>query len=282
MKQLRQEQEVLEFMVGIKDRRWLSNISLSMMMIFFYLPIVIMIVFSFNESRSLSVFQGFSFNWYQQLLNSRDVVDAVWVSVSIAVIATTISTFVGTLTAIGLSKSKKILRDVYLVFNDFPVMNPEIVTAIGWMLLFVVVNLTPGYLTMLLAHIAFCTPYVILSILPKLRALDPNITEAAMDLGATPTQALWQVIVPQIVPGIISGALIAFTMSIDDFVISYFVTGNGVKNISILVYNMSKRINPMINALSTIMVVVIAIILILINVVPILKEGGKKNEKVFD
>lgn len=269
-------------MVGIKNRRWLSNLSLILMMVFFYLPIVIMIVFSFNESRSLSVFQGFSLRWYEQLINSRDVVDVVWVSVSVAVIATVVSTFVGTLTAIGLSKSKKILRDVYLIFNDFPIMNPEIVTAIGWMLLFVVLNITPGYMTMLLAHIAFCTPYVILSILPKLRALDPNITEAAMDLGATPKEALTKVIVPQIIPGIISGALIAFTMSIDDFVISYFVSGNGVKNISILVYNMSKRINPMINALSTIMVVVIAIVLTIINVAPMLKEKGRKNEKVFD
>ena len=275
-------QEGSKSMVGIKNRRWLSNLSLILMMVFFYLPIVIMIVFSFNESRSLSVFQGFSLRWYEQLINSRDVVDVVWVSVSVAVIATVVSTFVGTLTAIGLSKSKKILRDVYLIFNDFPIMNPEIVTAIGWMLLFVVLNITPGYMTMLLAHIAFCTPYVILSILPKLRALDPNITEAAMDLGATPKEALTKVIVPQIIPGIISGALIAFTMSIDDFVISYFVSGNGVKNISILVYNMSKRINPMINALSTIMVVVIAIVLTIINVAPMLKEKGRKNEKVFD
>lgn len=275
-------QEGSKSMVGIKNRRWLSNLSLILMMVFFYLPIVIMIVFSFNESRSLSVFQGFSLRWYEQLINSRDVVDVVWVSVSVAVIATLVSTFVGTLTAIGLSKSKKILRDVYLIFNDFPIMNPEIVTAIGWMLLFVVLNITPGYMTMLLAHIAFCTPYVILSILPKLRALDPNITEAAMDLGATPKEALTKVIVPQIIPGIISGALIAFTMSIDDFVISYFVSGNGVKNISILVYNMSKRINPMINALSTIMVVVIAIVLTIINVAPMLKEKGRKNEKVFD
>lgn len=269
-------------MVGIKERKWLSNFSIGLMLVFFYLPIIIMMVFSFNSSRSLSVFDGFSMRWYQQLLESRDVVNAVGVSVSIALIATVISTVVGTLTAIGLSKSNRVLREAYLVINDFPIMNPEIVTAIGWMLLFVFVQLEAGYVTMLLAHIAFCIPYVILSILPKLRNLDPNITEAAMDLGATPTQALMKVIVPQIIPAIISGALIAFTMSFDDFVISYFVTGNGVKNISMLVYTMSKRINPTINALSTLLILVISIVLILINVVPILKEKGRKNEKVLD
>ena len=139
--QLLVEQEVSQLMVGIKERKWLSNTSLILMMIFFYLPIVIMMFFSFNESRSLSVFQGFSLHWYEQLINSRDVVDAVWVSVSVAIISTFISTFVGTLTAIGLSKASKRLRDFYLIWNDFPIMNPEIVTAIGWMLLFVVVNL---------------------------------------------------------------------------------------------------------------------------------------------
>lgn len=267
-------------MVGIKEKKWLANSGIALTLIFFYLPILIMIIFSFNSSKSLSVFDGFSTRWYKQLFDSRDIIQAVSVSVSIAFLATFISTIVGTITAIGLSKSKKILRDIYLVINDFPILNPEIVTAIGWMLLFVVLHLEAGYITMLLAHIAFCIPYVILSILPKLRQLDPNITEAAMDLGATPIQALWKVIVPQIVPGIISGALIAFTMSFDDFVISYFVSGNGVKNISMVVYTMSKRINPTINALSTILVVVITVILLIVNIAPILKERGRKNEKV--
>ncbi len=269
-------------MVGLKERKWLSNLSIGLMLGFFYLPILIMIFFSFNSSRSLSVFEGFSLRWYEQLWESRDVVSAVWVSVSIAVIATIISTIVGTITAIGLSKSRKVLREAFLVINDFPIMNPEIVTAIGWMLLFVFIQLEAGYMTMLLAHIAFCIPYVILSILPKLRNLDPNITEAAMDLGATPTQALMKVIVPQIIPAIVSGALIAFTMSFDDFVISYFVTGNGVRNISILVYTMSKRINPTINALSTLLIVVITIVLLLVNIIPIIREKGRKHEKVID
>lgn len=161
--------------------------------------------------------------------------------------------------------------------NNLCIMNPEIVTAIGLLMLFSSFKvLEKGFMTLLLAHIMFCTPYVMLSVSPKLRSLDPNLAEAALDLGATPWQALIKVIVPQILPGIVSGSLIAFTMSIDDFVISYFVTGNGVSNISILVYSMSKRINPSINAISTLVIVIITVVLILINVIPMLrkKKGG--------
>lgn len=158
-------------------------------------------------------------------------------------------------------------------------MNPEIVTAIGLMLLFSAFAIQRGFMTMLLAHISFSIPYVILSLLPKLRSLDPNLAEAAMDLGATPWQALRKVIVPQITPGILAGALIAFTMSFDDFVISYFVTGGGVKNISILVYTMSKRINPTINALSTILVVIITIVLLIVNLLP---QSKKKERETLE
>ena len=162
--------------------------------------------------------------------------------------------------------------------NNLPLMNPEIVTAVGLLMLFASIKgIEKGFVTLLLAHIMFCIPYVILSVTPKLRTLDPNLTEAAMDLGATPWQALTKVIVPQIMPGIVSGALIAFTMSFDDFVISYFVTGNGVNNISTLVWTMSKRINPSINALSTIIIVIITIGLILANVVPLLKDKKEKK-----
>ena len=255
-----------------KTTKWLSRIVIGLCLIFFYLPIIIMMVFSFNSSRSLTHFEGFSFQWYEQLFNNRDVIASVWTSVSIA-------TIVGTLSAIGLSKSKKVLREVVLTINDLPILNPEIVTAIGLMLLFVVMRFKLGYLTMLLAHITFSIPYVILAVMPRLRTLDPNLTEAALDLGATPFQALTKVILPQISPSILAAALIAFTMSFDDFVISYFVTGNGVKNISIMVYTMSKRINPTINALSTILVLVISAIIVLVNVVQIVKLKGKTNEK---
>ena len=169
--------------------------------------------------------------------------------------------------------------------NNLPMMNPEIVTAIGFMLLFITFKVEKGYTTMLLAHIAFCIPYVMLSVMPKVRSLDPNLANAAMDLGATPFQALTKVIVPQITPGIVSGALIAFTMSVDDFIISYFVTGQGVKNLSIMVYTMSKRVNPSINAISTLVVVIITIGLLLINLLPVLatkyQEAGKSTKKLF-
>ena len=212
------------------------------------------------------------------------MMEALYTTFSVALIATLISTVVGTISAIGLSKSKKIIRDIMGQINNFPLMNPEIVTAIGFMLLFITFQIEKGFVTMLLAHIAFCIPYVMLSVMPKIRSLDPNLADAAMDLGATPWQALTKVIVPQITPGIISGALIAFTMSVDDFIISYFVTGGGIKNLSIMVYTMSKRVNPSINAISTLVVVIITIMLIIINVAPMLaskhavrqKIGGKK------
>lgn len=262
-------------MVGFKKNKWLSVLVLGLTVFFFYVPIVLMIIFSFNDSRSLSNWNGFSLRWYQQLFRDREIVKVVVDTVIIALISTVVSTIVGTLAAIGISKSKRLIRELVLTINNFPILNPEIVTAIGLMLLFSSLAMEKGYLTLLLAHIVFCIPYVILSVLPKLRSLDANIAEAALDLGATPWQALTKVIVPQIMPGIVSGALIAFTMSFDDFVISYFVTGNGVKNISILVYTMSKRINPTINALSTILVVIITFVLILINVVPLLKKKEK-------
>ena len=156
-------------------------------------------------------------------------------------------------------------------------MNPEIVTAIGLMLLFITFQIEKGFVTLLLAHVAFCIPYVILSIMPKIKSLDPNLADAAMDLGATPWQALIKVIVPQIMPGIVSGALIAFTMSFDDFVISYFVTGNGVNNISIMVYTMSKRVNPTINAISTLIIVIITVALLLLNIIPFIKERKRRK-----
>ncbi len=269
-------------MVGYNNRRWTKILVLGLMLTFFYAPIVVMMFFSFNDARSLSSWSGFSLRWYESLFSNREILSSVWVSVTIALMATVISTIVGTLTAIGLSKSRRIIRDITLTLNEFPILNPEIVTAVGLMLLFIFSGVNKGYMTMLLAHIMFCIPYVILAVMPRLRSLDPNITEAAMDLGATPTQALTKVILPQITPSIMSAALIAFTMSFDDFVISYFVSGNGVNNISMQVYAMSKRINPTINALSTILVVVVTVVLIIINIIPIVKEKGRKNEKVFD
>lgn len=250
------------------------------MIIFFYLPIAYMIIFSFNDGKSLTSFTGFSLRWYQHMLESQDMMEALYTTFSVALLATFISTVVGTIAAIGLSKSKKVIRNLMEQVNNLPMMNPEIVTAIGFMLLFITFKVEKGYVTMLLAHIAFCIPYVILSVMPKIKQLDPNLADAAMDLGATPWQALRKVIVPQIAPGIISGGLIAFTMSIDDFIISYFVTGGGVKNLSIIVYTMSKRVNPSINAISTCMVVIITLMLLIINLAPVISAKRRKKEVI--
>ena len=256
-----------------------SKIILILTMLFFYLPILYIIVFSFNDSRSLTKFSGFSLRWYEKMFADSTMMEAVLYTVIIALIATVVSTVVGTITAIGLSKSRKVVQKMVERINDLPVMNPDIVTAISLLMFFSVLTVKKGFGTLLLAHIMFCVPYVMLSVTPKLRSLDPNLIDAAMDLGATPFQALTKVIVPQIKPGIVSGALIAFTMSFDDFVISYFTTGNGVNNISILVYTMSKRVNPSINALSTIVILLITLALGVVNIVPIVREKREKDGK---
>lgn len=263
-----------------KNKRPFGKILMALMIIFFYLPILYMIIFSFNDGKSLTHFTGFSLRWYQHMLESQDMMEALYTTFSVAILATLISTIAGTIAAIGLSKSKKIIRNLMEQVNNLPMMNPEIVTAIGFMLLFITFKVEKGYATMLLAHIAFCIPYVMLSVMPKIRQLDPNIADAAMDLGCTPWKALIKVIVPQITPGIVSGALIAFTMSIDDFIISYFVTGGGVKNLSIIVYTMSKRVNPSINAVSTLMVVIITAVLLIINLAPIFAAKRKKRDVI--
>ncbi len=263
-----------------KGKRPFGKILMILMITFFYLPIAYMIIFSFNDGKSLTSFTGFSLRWYQHMLESQDMMEALYTTFSVALLATFISTVAGTIAAIGLSKSKKVIRGLMDQVNNLPMMNPEIVTAIGFMLLFITFKVEKGYMTMLLAHIAFCIPYVMLSVMPKIKQLDPNLADAAMDLGATPWQALRKVIVPQITPGIISGGLIAFTMSIDDFIISYFVTGGGVKNLSIIVYTMSKRVNPSINAISTCMVLIITAALVIINLAPVLSAKRRRKEEI--
>ena len=260
-----------------EKKKILSKIFMVLLMIFFYAPIIYIIIFSFNGSRSLTHLDGFSLRWYEKMFNDKTMMESVVYTIVIAVLSTAISTVVGTITSIGLSKSRPILKKTVEQVNNFPIMNPEIVTAIGLLMFFSALGVKKGFTTLLLAHVMFCTPYVMLSVTPKLRSLDPNLADAAMDLGPTPWQALIKVIVPQIMPGIISGALIAFTMSFDDFIISYFVTGNGVSNISILVYTMSKRVNPSINALSTLVILIITAVLIIVNIIPIIKEKKEKR-----
>ncbi len=259
---------------GLPSKLWLI-----LLLAFMYLPIIYVVIFSFNDSRSLTHFTGFSLEWYEKMLDNSTMMESIYYTVVIAIIATVVSTIVGTITAIGLSKSRRAMKETITQINNLPMLNPEIVTAIGLMLFFTALNMRLGFMTLLLAHIIFCIPYVILSIMPKLRQLDDNLFEAALDLGCTPFKALYKVIIPQIKPGIISGALIAFTMSFDDFVISYFVTGPGINNISTMVYTSVKRINPSVNALSTIIVLAITIILVIVNIVPMIKERKKKKNE---
>ncbi|MEX6588153.1 ABC transporter permease [Paraclostridium bifermentans] len=209
---------------------------------------------------------GFTFKWYKQLIHNDSIMNALYYTLLVAIISSIIATIVGTISAIGIHKMRGKRRKLILNINYLPVLNPDIVTAVALMSLYVFLKLEFGFTTMLLSHIMFSIPYVILSVLPKIKQLPQNIEEAAMDLGATPMYALRKVVLPQIKPGIISGFLIAFTMSIDDFIISFFNTGNGVSNLSIEIYGMARRgIKPEINALSTIMFTVVLILLLISN-----------------
>jgi len=246
-----------------KHNNLLSGIFILLVLLFVYAPIFSLVLFSFNANRSLTTWGGFSFEWYGELFRSREIMNAVVWTFIIAILATIISVIVGTFAAIGLSKNKKLFRNVVINLNNIPIVNPEIVTAIGLLLLFQSLKLQGGYGTMLLAHIAFCTPYVIITVYPKVKSLDPSLIEAAQDLGATPMRALYYAVFPQIKVAIFAAAAIAFTMSFDDFVISYFTAGSTGTNISIYLYTLKRGIPPTINALSTIMIVVVTIVVTL-------------------
>ena len=233
-------------------------------------------VFSFNDSKSMAHWGGFTFKWYKQLIHNQSIMSALYYTLVVAIISSVVATIVGTISAIGIHKMSGRNRKLILNINYLPVLNPDIVTAVALMSLFAFVKLEFGFLTMLLSHIMFSIPYVILSVLPKIKQLPSNIEEAALDLGATPIYALRKVILPQIKPGIISGFLMAFTMSIDDFIISFFNTGNGVSNLSIEIYGMARRgIKPEINALSTIMFAVVLGLLLLSNRKQSIVRSGK-------
>ncbi|MDD4204047.1 MAG: ABC transporter permease [Acholeplasmataceae bacterium] len=246
-----------------KHNNLLSGIFILLVLLFVYAPIFSLVLFSFNANRSLTTWGGFSFEWYGELFRSREIMNAVVWTFIIAILATIISVIVGTFAAIGLSKNKKLFRNVVINLNNIPIVNPEIVTAIGLLLLFQSLKLQGGYGTMLLAHIAFCTPYVIITVYPKVKSLDPSLIEAAQDLGATPMRAIYYAVFPQIKVAIFAAAAIAFTMSFDDFVISYFTAGSTGTNISIYLYTLKRGIPPTINALSTIMILVVTIVVTL-------------------
>jgi spermidine/putrescine transport system permease protein len=242
----------------MKTSNPIGKVFLTLVLILTYVPILSLVMFSFNEGRSLTRWTGFSLQWYVKLFESREIMTAVMITFLVAIISTVISTIIGTFAAISLTKTRKSLREISLSANNIPIVNPEIVTAIAFFVLFGAFAIERGMTTMILAHIAFSTPYVVITVYPKVRNLDPNLAHAAYDLGATPAQALFKVIIPQIKIGIIAGAAIAFTMSFDDFVISYFaVSGSAIKNISIYLYTLKRGVEPTINALSTLIILVI-------------------------
>lgn len=247
-----------------------SKFYLTLIFIFLYAPIVTLIIFSFNDSKSMTNWNGFTLKWYGELLHNESILQALFYTVVIAVLSATIATIIGTISAIGIHKMRGAKKTLLLNLNSIPVLNPDIVTGISLMTLFIfagtLFNLQMGFFTMLLAHIVFNIPYVILSVLPKLNQLPANLTDAALDLGATPSYALKKVVLPQIQPGIVAGFIMAFTMSIDDFVISFFTTGPGVSNLSMEIFAMARRgIKPEINALSTLMFVTVLILLLVVN-----------------
>lgn len=242
-----------------KKKPILKYVFITTVLIFVYLPIISMIIFSFNDDNSLTRWKGFSFRWYGALFQDKVILDAIILTLIISIISTVVSVIIGTLISVSLTKQRKVIRDVTLSLNNFPILNPEIVTAIALFLLFSAVSISRGYTTMLLSHIAFSVPYVVVTVYPKMQSLDPNLSDAAYDLGANPFQVISKVILPQLKGAIIAGAAIAFTMSFDDFSISYYaVQGEAIQNISIYLYKL-KRPTPVINALSTIIVGVIII-----------------------
>lgn len=247
---------------------------MGLIFLFLYMPILVLIVYSFNESKSRGQWGGFTLKWYGELFRDPDITKALYYTFLVAFLSSIISTVIGTISAIGIHNMGLLGKKFILNVNYLPVLNPDIVTGVALMTLFISVNMRLGFVTMLLSHVMFNIPYVILSVLPKLRQMNRHMSEAALDLGATPFYAMRKVVIPQIMPGVITGALMAFTLSIDDFVISFFNTGSGVTNLSILIYSMARRgIKPSINALTTLMLVTVVVLLLIIN-----KRSAKGDE----
>ena len=243
----------------------LRGTYLALVLAFLYIPIVVMIALSFNASVSRAEWTGFTFDWYAKLFQSKQIMAALRITLEVAVLATAVSTVIGTLGAIGMHAMNTGMANVLINVSYLPMTTPDIVTGVSLMLMFVFTKVPMGKWTMLMAHIAFDTPYVLFSVMPKLRQMNPNLYEAALDLGCSPTRALLKVIVPEISPGIVTGALLAFTMSLDDFVISYF-TSNTDQNLAMIVYSAARRgVEPTMYALSTLMFVAIMALLLLVN-----------------
>lgn len=258
----------------------LGKVYIALVLMFLYVPIFVLIVFSFNETKSRSVFSGFTLDWYERLFNNRIIISSLINTIIIAALASISSTILGTLAAIGIHKMKKVPKSLIMNVTNIPIINPEIVTGVSLMLLFVFfaarMNLEFGFVTLLIAHITFDVPYVILNVMPKFNQMNPHIYEAAQDLGCSPLKAFRKAVLPEIMPGVISGFLMSFTYSLDDFVISYFTSGSTSQTLPITIYSMTRRkVSPEINALSTLIFLTVVIVLVIKNVIE--KRAARKN-----
>ena len=255
--------------------KFLSKCYIAVIFFFLYAPIIVMIAFSFNSSKSRSVWNGFTFDWYMKLFNDESIINALKTTLIVAVVAAVTATVIGTLAALGISAMKHKIRSIIMMATNIPMVNPEIVTGVSLMLLFVSifgllaklgVEMEFGMITLILAHISFNIPYVILSVMPKLRQMNKHSYEAALDLGCNPFKAFFKVVVPEIMPGIMTGMLMAFTLSLDDFVISYCTSGTSAQTLSVLIYSMTrKNVSPKINALSALMFITVFILMLIVN-----------------
>lgn len=265
-----------------KVRNFFKGTYLALILLFLYAPIAVLMVFSFNDSKTMGQWKGFSLRWYEALLSDATLMSALWVTLSVAILSAVVATVFGTFAAIGLHSMKKAPRTIVENISQFPMVNPDLVTGISFMMLFAFIGLTGGYVRMLIAHITFNIPYVIFSVLPKLRQSSNSLYEAAMDLGCTAWMAIRKVVMPDIMPGIVSGFILAFTMSLDDFVVSWFAT-DGIQNLSIYIYSIARRgISPKINALSTLMFLAVVTLLLIVNLKSIREERAAaiQNKKL--
>ena len=261
-----------------------AKVYLALVMMFLYVPIFVLIVFSFNTTKSRSVMSGFTFDWYIKLFKNEIIMSSLMNTIIIAVLASIVSTILGTAAAVGIKNMKKVPKTIVLNITNFPIINPEIVTGVSLMLLFVFfaarMNFEFGFVTLLIAHITFDVPYVILNVMPKLNQMDPFVYEAAQDLGCNPLKAFFKVVLPEIMPGVVSGFLISFTFSLDDFIISYFTCGSSMQTLPVTIYSMTRRkVSPEINALSTIIFLTVVVILVIKNIVEIKSNAKEKGER---
>jgi len=259
-------------------KRISNKIYVAIVFAFLYIPIIVLIINSFNASKSRTVWTGFTFDWYKRLFANETILTSLLNTLVVAAVASVVATILGTMAAISIYNMKKLSRTIVMNVTMLPMVNPEIVTGVSLMLLFVSLNMNFGFTTLILSHIVFCVPYVILNVLPKLRQMDKNLIDAAMDLGCNNTQAFTKVVIPEIMPGIITGFLMSLTYSIDDFVISYFTYGPSSQTLSITIFSMTRRkVSPEINALSAMIFIVVLVVLLVMNFVKADKEKTKRK-----